>query len=263
MPGKTIIGRSIRNFLTIQFTLFLLLFSFTGNSQGLYVSVFGMFQRTYLNNRYENEQTKLAKLDMYGGARYFYKKPSYTFGSGFLLKNAIHKRFLICYGLNYSGHAQSYEIGHEVGNTEIIKGRIRLSYMRLPVLLQYNYLIGKNYFLYASGGIGLAALLYETGAFPVYDKALRYIDLYDSGGIYKNFNLETQLGIGGEYRMSSQVNFFLQGRAESSVNNVEKESYIQFINLDHFDIYSKEDISRSPTYAIACGVLFGLTIKVR
>jgi hypothetical protein len=229
-----------------------------------YVTVYGMPQRTFVYNSMEKNHTDLSQyVTGYTFISEMRKYPTYSVAAGILFKHKINKRFFFCYGFQYSPVHQKWAI-YDSLRSEYVPGNFLLTYMKLPLLIQYNYLVKEKFKLFISAGPQISMLLTAKGSVPFYSVGGLF-DLYDPGSVYRNFTLDGALALGGEWRLYNNTFIFLQAKADYSFTNVEKKEFYELQGshaIRSLFSYSTGKV-RPPTHNISTGLSLGLTFKLR
>ncbi len=228
-----------------------------------YLSIYGMEQRTFMYNSMEKNHADLSQYSYNSTiVGEFRKFPTYSLAAGFLFKREINKYFLFCYGFQYAPVHQSWDI-YAAFKQQYIPGKFLLTYLKMPVLIQYNYLVRNNYTLFVSGGPQLSMLLTAQGAVPSYGSD-HHFDLIDPGSVYRDFTFDGVFATGGELKISKNTALFLQAKLDYSFTNAEKKKFYELQGYSGYNIFQYLDGKvRPPTHNIAAGVCLGLTFKIK
>lgn len=227
------------------------------------ISVFGLPQRTYIYNKLEYNDKLLADYsNIPGTTRKFDKYPSYTIALGLMIQHQYTKHFAFNYGFIWSPIAQSYRLNTEIyGN--YFSGRIRLSYLKLPLMVQVNFLTRKKLNLNFAAGPQLSMLLTEDGALPIYDAEFKSFDVADAGSVYKDFTFDLAASSGMECKLKNKLSLISSFRADISINDTENKNFKEFYLTNTVYVFDQDDVSRPPTHNITLGLMVGLKYYFR
>jgi hypothetical protein len=229
-----------------------------------YLTIYGMGQRTFMYNSMETNHADLSKYSynssVVGEMRKF---PTYSMAAGFLFKREINKSFLFCYGFQYAPVHQSWDI-YVNYRQEYVPGKFLLTYLKMPLLIQYNYLVRNSYQLFVSGGPQLSMLLTAQGAIPAYGYDYYHFELIDPGSVYRNFTFDGVFATGGELKISKNTAVFLQAKVDYSFTNAERKKFYELNGPygDNIFQYANGKV-RPPTHNISAGICLGLTFKIK
>jgi hypothetical protein len=221
------------------------------------VIVFDMGQHCSMINKNERQYRSLIKT-----------KRSVNNAMGILVRQQIRSRFHINYGIYYSFQTKKYEVIFENTN---ISGTINVSYLKLPFLLQYNFVNKERVNFFITAGPQIDFLMVEDGAIPAYtiDKDsngnlfMSTFYLLEVGGGYKPIVIDGVCSIGTEFRLYKNLFYNLQVRFDHSFYDVENKSY-KFIDPDFkFNPYKDLDNSKGPTYNMTIGIAGAFSLKIR
>lgn len=252
-----------------RITLMVFLFFLIENSfaqKGMYVRIYGMPQRTFMYDDPNANDEAEKELSLYRPDVNFgiWKKPSYNFAVGFLLEYYLNKKLSIVYGLQYSPHHQKFMTYHYAYGIEI-KGNTRLKYLKLPVLIEYDYLITKNSRLFISGGPQLSILISALGSFPLYTNST-VISLYDEidpGTVFNEITLDGVLTTGIERKIYKNTSIFLQTRFDCSLTNVQDKSFEMVGGEVSAKLYEYPNVTLVSKHNISLGISAGLSFKIK
>ncbi len=231
------------------------LISLSGFAQkGMSITLFGMPQRTFMYSKPEGKY-----FVNYGE---ILKKPSYNFAFGFLMKYYINKIFVIGYGLQAGPHIQKYST-YRKPNISVQDFSISLRYIKIPFLLQCNYVVKEKYKLFFSCAPQLNILIAENGGIPVYiDDNFFFID---PGGVYHNFLLAGVINAGGEFKLDNKISFTISANFEGNISSVEKR-YFQEVapgtKGDSYKIFEYPAMTIKSKHNIVLGISLGLTFRI-
>ncbi len=247
----------------MRFTLFILtglLFSplFSVAQKETSIITFGIVQNAFLRNTQEVKYKSLIK-----------DRVSINMAAGILIRKELKNRLYFNYGLYYSLHTRRYKVAYLYSSG--INENTNLSYLKLPLLVQYNIINKPNYKLFTTIGPQLCFLIVEDGALPhyliAYDTSntpyMTVFDQKETGGGYKPFIVEGALSIGSELKLTKKIHLAFHLRIDRSFHNVEKKSY-QFIRYeDSYDLYNTFSDPRQVTRTMTIGALTGIVYKIR
>ena len=207
------------------------------------VLIFGMPERTYLTNKWDNEVAVIAK-----------KIPSYSVALGVMLGQELGNNVRINYGFLYSYQAQKNSFFY-VKNPNYI-GRTILSYLKIPVLIQYNYWKEGNKTFFIQAGPQVSLLVIEKGII------FNNLSVTEAGGGYKSLVLDGVVALGMEIKIKKNFFYSLQIRADHSLHNVGNLSYESLNENGTAPIYDLQGRPRSREYNRTIGVLNGVCFKI-
>jgi hypothetical protein len=228
----------------------------------IYLTFYGMPQRTYMYNSMEKNHADLSPYSYNASVKDIRKYPTYTMGVGLLFKHRIKGEFLFCYGFQYSPMHQKWAVFDTYRNA-YVHGSVRLSYLKMPVLIQYNYLVRKKYQLSVSGGPQISMLLTEKGGLPAYGVNAVFFDLAETGGAYHEFTLDGVFATGGEMRLYKNTFVFLQVKVDYSFTNAEKKTVYELGNYGYNLFQYTNNKVRPRTHTISTSISLGLTFKIK
>ncbi len=246
--------------------IFLVFFSFTGHAQkGLYITLYGLPQMSMMYNKYDSQKNRQAEIGLYNGSRLIIKPFTFTSGAGFLLKNSLSKHVLFCYGLQFSQFLQKYKIARDSFNMVYREGKIRLAYLNIPILVQYNVILKPKYLLSISVGPQISMLVSEKGAVPVYGDSFENFDLIDAGSMYKEFSFDGVAMAGIERVIYKGVFLCINGKASYGFNDMEQKKYqeVSINNNKTYSAFTFQGVKRTATHPVVIGLLVGLTVKIK
>jgi hypothetical protein len=221
------------------------------------VMIFDMGQHASMINKNERQYRSMIKI-----------KRSVNNVVGVLVRQQLKARFHINYGVYYSYQTKKYEVLFQNGHS---LGAINVSYLKLPFLLQYNFVDRENVNFFITAGPQIDFLMVEDGAIPAYtidkdsdgNQFMSTYYLLEVGGGYKPIVIDGACTIGTEFRLYKKLFYNLQVRFDHSFYDVENKSY-DFIDKDiKFNIYKDLDNSKGPTYNMTIGIAGGFSLKIR
>jgi hypothetical protein len=256
--------RKALNYISAFVMLFLLLFNESAFAQNdFFLTVFGMPQRTFIYNKLEKNHTDLSSISGDNGVKDIVKYPSYTPCFGMSLKYSISKKIFLGYGMQYSLVQQGFGI-YRISIGSYVNGKTRLTYLKIPLIFQYNYLVKEKYRCFVSFGPQVSILISTLGAIPVYGQDSHFVDIVHPGGLYKSFTLDGYLTLGGEVKLRGKTFLFIQGVLDCSFTNVENKNYYELVsNNATYKVFQYANAKRPATNNIILGISTGLTFKLR
>lgn len=226
--------------------LFLLLL--TSNSsvfaqRSMYVSFMLVNQMSFLRSMDEVSQIK--------------KMPTYSLGSSLIVKLELSKRLMFNYGAHYSPQGQKYFLPEKD-----YSGSLVLRYGKLPLYLQYNYIVRDNFRAFVSAGIQPTMLVLEEGSIPVFfnDKSL---DIFHPGSLFHEFGIEGLVTTGFDIRIFDEVFFTTEIRMDHGLNRADKNTFMDYTYSNGYDIVKTPLYTIRDTRNMTLGLSGGLTFKVR
>ena len=209
------------------------------------VIIAGMPERTFLINKWDKENRPLLR-----------KTPSYSTSPSITIRQQLRNRWYLNYGISYSYQAQHYEIAFGADGPGH-KDRTILSYMKFPLLIQYNFINRDNFSFFLQAGPQVGFLFVEEGAI------INVKDIIEVGGAYKPIVFEGVLSSGIEIKLGKNIYYNLQLRFDHSFNNVTKLSYEDVSVNGAVKIHDVYGRPRSKEYNMTIGLLNGISIKIK
>ena len=209
----------------------------------LNVIVSEMFERTYLLNKWDREATPILK-----------KLPSYYYTCpSIMLRQELKNRWQLNYGLLYSIQAQKHII---IPINQ--PGKTVLTYIKVPLLLQYNIINKSTGSLFFQAGPQVSFLVIEEGSIVISPH-----EAYEVGGAYKPVVLDGVLSFGGEIKLYKNFYYNLQLRFDHSLHNVNNLSYGNITTAGTVPITDVLNNPRSAEYNMTIGLVSGISLKIR
>ncbi|MCU0430876.1 MAG: hypothetical protein MUF42_13005 [Cytophagaceae bacterium] len=218
-------------------------------------------------------RNKIFKSERYQGAQ-FELIPSFTWASGFLFSNVLHKNLRLTYGFHILQDRCRYRLYiHSIG--EYYQGAIRLMYGRFPVMLQYSFLRRSGLELFTGAGIQPALLLRERGAYPLWDNGgtgtfdVVGFDPAPVTGAYRLLGLEATAMLGWQLRIFKKVYYHQALRWSNSFWDIENKKMRNVQRVESKEFLGDElgyffyESNRGPTLLRSIGLgLIGLTFEL-
>jgi hypothetical protein len=226
-----------------------------------YLTPIGMFQRTMIYNKQEQQYKGIHK-----------NIPSYAAAYGISIFHSFTSRLGIEYSLMGSKQVQHYKIYHYSGGPLYGEGSKRLIYIKIPVLFRGDLLAKTNNKLFFTLGPQVSILFSEDGGVPIYQgpkigvpgDTLYNYDAQEGNGGYHLLTMDVVGSIGWERKIYRDVYFRTQLRVDYSLTDAENKSYsILLGNTVVHNAYYFFSKDRPPTHNICLGLLFGLSFKIR
>ena len=208
----------------------------------MHIIVSEMFTRTFLLNKWDHDATPILK-----------KLPSYYTCPSIIIRQELKKRWHLNYGILYSVQAQKHII------VPIDQpGKTVLTYIKLPLLLQYNILNKPNASVFLQAGPQVSLLVIEEGSIVIYPK-----EAYEVGGAYKPVVLDGVIAFGGEIKLYKNFFYNIQLRFDHSLHNVNNLSYGNISTAGTVAIKDVLNNPRSAEYNMTIGLSNGISLKIR
>jgi hypothetical protein len=210
----------------------------------MHVIVLGMPERTFLTNTWDKEARPLLR-----------KMPSYSMAPCVMVRHEIKKRWHLNYGILYSYQAQKFKMyfnslnGHE--------GKTILTYLKIPLLLQFNLMNRETTSLFIQVGPQASFLVTEEGTI------VNYADIVEAGGAYKYFVMDGVVSLGGEIKICKNLYYNLQLKFDHSLYHVNNVSYEDLSKAGTRRIRDVLGHPRSGEYNMSIGLLNGISFKIR
>ncbi len=231
-----------RNYLLFYCLLFFSIGCF--GQKKAHIIIIGMPQRTFLTNKWDLEAKPLLR-----------KVPSYSIAVGIMMRQEIKGRWYFNYGFIYSYQAQKLKMYFASLNGH--KGKTVLSYLKLPLLFQYNLINRENSSFFIQVGPQVSMLVIEEGAI------VKLTDIVEAGGGYKKFVLDGVISLGAEVKIRKNLFYNLQLRFDHSLHY---SNVTDYLNIDGEGAPLIKDVlgnPRSGEHNMTIGLLNGISIKIR
>lgn len=210
----------------------------------MHVLLMEMPERTFLTNEWDKEARPLLR-----------KTPSYSSAFGIMVRNQLKDRWHFNYGFLYSYQAQHFKMYFNNLNGHV--GKTILSYIKLPLLIQYNVINGKNSSVFIQAGPQMSVLVIEEGAI------VNHADIIEAGGGYKPIVFDGVVALGVEFKVYKNLYYNLQLRIDHSLNYVDNLSYQEISKTGTKNVRDVLGNPRSKEYNMTLGLLNALSFKVR
>lgn len=227
---------------------------FDAFSQKTQVGVFYLPQITRISNSLSDK-----------GDPIYRNKVTFAGGGGVSLTYWFKKNLGVQTGLMYVSHNQKFvsELRVREDSTRTWKGKKRLDYLKLPLLLTYTYLLpikrDSRVAFTMAGGTQLGYLLKGDGAIVVFQhhENFDYYDLPESGSSYYNrFIADLVFSVGLDFILTKNLAINTAVRADWSITDVENKSATHYNNIP---TYYSSDPNRRKGHNSSLGLLLGLT----
>lgn len=191
-------------------------------------------------------------------------------GGGVNYTYNFSSKFAIQTGLQYTSHNQKFTSTYQEGGIDnTYKGKKRLDYLTMPVLLKYSWRLNSRISYTYSAGAQLSYLTKGAGAVVVYKHVAPGYDYFDlppsSAADYNRFILAGVVAAGMDYRLDKRI----------TLNAALRASYSLFTNVENTNaIYTYEGKgAATPLYSVgtpnppkahnlAIGLQMGLTYDI-
>jgi hypothetical protein len=210
------------------------------------VITLAMPERTFLINERDKEIAEASLLN---------KLPSYSTALGIILRHQIKGRSYFNYGLMYSYQGQ--KLNMNFSNLNNHKGKTILSYLKIPMLVQYNFLNKENFSMFIQAGPQISLLIIEEGAI------VKGTDIVEVGGGYRPVVLDGVASIGMECKIWKNLFYILQLRFDHSLHYVNNTSYKNIDGAGPHYIYDALSKPWAGEHNMTIGLLNGVSFKVR
>jgi hypothetical protein len=236
-------------------SLVLLLFcSFYSQAQrGSQIGLYLLPENTHIATNIHNDPIYRNKLTFAGGGGI-----TYTYG--------MTERLSVQLGLLYTAHNQKWAARIRVtpDSTRPWKGKKRLDYLNLPILLKYNTKMGKRMRSNFFGGVQLSYLLKGSGGLVIFrhDDSSDYFDLPVShSNYYKPWIVQAVAGYGLDFHLARNWSLNTALRLEVSVvDGTNKSKIYQTEPYDDLNpAIEKMQSSRNWALGLLVGVSYHFT----
>jgi hypothetical protein len=201
-----------------------------------------------------NQMTFLRSMDEVSQIK---KMPTYSLGSSLIVKLELSKRLMFNYGVHYSPQGQKYLLSRND-----YRGSLVLRYGKIPLYVQYNYVVRDNFRAFVSGGIQPTMLVLEEGSIPVYFDD-RGLDIFHPGGLFHEFGIEGLVTTGFDIRVFDNVFFTTEIRMDHGLNRADKNTFMDYTYSNGYNIVKAPLYTIRDTRNMTLGLSGGFTVKIR
>ncbi|MBX9850865.1 MAG: PorT family protein [Cytophagaceae bacterium] len=201
----------------------------------------------------------------------YQNKTTFAGGGGISFTYWINKQIGLQTGLMYISHNQKFVSKLFVrdsmggpGSTKEVKGKKRLDYLKVPLLLTYKYNVSRKFGVFMFAGPQFAYLLKGDGAIIIYqqydDGQSDFYDLPPSSSDYYNkFLIDVALGGTLNFRLSSELSVNTGLRFDWSISDVENKDATTAYGSEERPTYLFGDADRKKAHNSSIGILLGIT----
>ena len=176
-------------------------------------------------------------------------------------------------GLMYISHNQKFiskykDLAYNDDSMRTYKGKKRLDYLKVPLLLVSSVPIGKKMNLFGYAGPQFSYLLKGDGAIVIYkhhgDGISDYFDLPPSGSnFYNKFLIEAVLGGGVAFNLTPELSVSASLRLDYSISDVENKDAVVYEDLDlNYPLYTFGDEDRKKAHNSSIGIMLGFNYSL-
>lgn len=239
----------------LSLLLGIIFFSLNAFSQKTQIGFFYLPQKTSISNSLSDKGDPIYK-----------NKVTFAGGGGISFTHFFKQKLGVQTGLMYVSHNQKFlsKIKEGPDSIKTWKGKKRLDYLKVPLLLTYQSIIpikrDSRVAFTMAGGLQFGYLLKGDGAiviFKHYEGVNDYYDLPESGNsYYSKYIVDLVLSVGLDFMLNKSLTLNTALRADYSITDVENKDATHYNGIP---TYQYSDDNRKKAHNNSLGLLIGLT----
>jgi hypothetical protein len=235
------------------------IFSFISYGQRAQLGFFYLPQKTSISNSISDKDDPI-----------FQNKTTFGGGAGINFTYWTSEYLGIQIGLMYTSHNQKFVSKFKdlsyADSMRTYKGKKRLDYIKVPILLVSSTPINKHMSIYGYAGPQFSYLLKGDGAVVIYkhygNGISDYFDLPPSGSnFYNKFVLEAVVGGGFEFNLTSELSVSTSLRFDYSISDIENKDALAYGDVDR-TLYTFGDSDRKKAHNSSLGIMLGFNYSL-